>query len=128
VKTSPASAVRPDREGLLCRDRSGVELGHGLVDRDAGLRIAGHDRPLDRSRATPAREERRVDVEPEPLGERLGRDQQAIGADDDDRRVEREPRERALGLEHGDPEAVGDSLRGAAPSGGGPVPRVRRDA
>ena len=72
-----------DRERLAGRDGPCVELGDRLVDRDARLVVAGHDRPLDGRRTAPAREERRVDVEPQPLGEQVGRDEQAVRADDD---------------------------------------------
>ena len=57
--------LRPDRERALRRDRPRVERLDRLVDRHAGLRVAGHDRPLDRRRPAPARQERRMDVEPE---------------------------------------------------------------
>ena len=54
-----------------------------LVDRHAGLLVAGHDRPLDRGRTAPARQQRRMDVQPQRLvEERLG-DQQAVGRDHD---------------------------------------------
>ena len=43
----------------------GIELLDGLVDRHAGLGVAGEDRALDGRRAAPARQKRRVDVEPE---------------------------------------------------------------
>ena len=61
--------LRPDRERPLRGDRARVELGRRPVDRDPGLRVTGHERPLDRSGAAPARQERRVDVQPEALGE-----------------------------------------------------------
>ena len=61
----PGVIVRADRERLLGRDRARVELLHELDDRHAGLGVAGHDRALDRGRPAPARQQRRVDVEPE---------------------------------------------------------------
>ena len=51
-------------------------------------RVAGHDRALDRRRSAPARQQRRMDVEPEPARRAGLRDQQPVGADDDDRRPE----------------------------------------
>jgi hypothetical protein len=51
-----------------------------------------------------------VDVQPGALGEEVGRDQQPVCADDDRGRPELEPRPRALGLEHGDPEPGCDLL------------------
>ena len=60
------------------RDRAGVERGHRLVDRDAGLLVAREDRALDRRGAAPARQQRRVHVQPErPVEQRL-RDEQAV--------------------------------------------------
>jgi len=56
--------VDPDRKLLLSRDRPGVELLDQLDDRDSCLLVARHQRPLDRRSPTPARQERRVDVEP----------------------------------------------------------------
>src|SRR5262249_19166864 len=56
--------VGPDREGLLRRDRAGVERLDRAVDRDARLLVAGEDRPLHWRRSAPAREERRMDVQP----------------------------------------------------------------
>ena len=57
--------LRPDRERPLRRDRAGVELRDRAMDRDAGLRVAGHQRALDRRGTAPARQQRRVHVEPE---------------------------------------------------------------
>ncbi len=75
--------VRAELESLLRRDRAGIELLDRLVDRDAGLRVAGHDRPLDRRRPAPARQQRGVHVEPERLPEQALRNQQAVGRDHD---------------------------------------------
>jgi len=60
-----------DREGLDREDRTGVELLHRLVDGDAGLGVTGNDRALDGRSAAPARQKRRMDVEPLPLTEEL---------------------------------------------------------
>ena len=104
--------VGAELERLLRRDRPRVELGRRAVDRDAGARVAGHQRALDRRGAAPARQQRRVHVEPERPREQRLRDQQAVRGDDD--RVGRdldavvEPR----GLRDGDAEPLGDLLRG----------------
>ncbi len=50
-------------------------------------------------------------VQPCALREQRLGDEQAVRADDDGRRVELEPLGRALGLEDGDPEPLGDDLR-----------------
>src|ERR671934_196497 len=73
-----------DRKAPLRCDRTGVELGGRLVNRHAGLAVAGHDRPLDGGRAAPAREETGMDVEPKPLAEQLVRDEDAVAGHDDD--------------------------------------------
>ena len=53
-------------------------------DADAGLGVAGHDRPLDGRRAAPARQQRRVDVEELVVRQQRLADERAEGADDDD--------------------------------------------
>ena len=64
-----------------------------------------------------------MDVEPEPSREQRLRDQQAVGGDDDRVAGELELRRRPLGLQHRDPQPLGDDLRGrrgelaAAPGG-----------
>ena len=63
-----------DRERALRGDRPRVELGlDSLMIVTPVSAVAGHQRPLDRRRAAPARQQRRVDVEPErPRESRLG--------------------------------------------------------
>ena len=56
--------LRADVERFLCGDRPGVELLRRAVDGDSRLRVAGHDRALDGSGAAPARQERRMHVQP----------------------------------------------------------------
>ncbi len=72
---------RPDRDGLGQQDRAGVEPLFHLHDADAGLAVAGEDGALDRRRATPARQERGVDIEAAEPGRRQHRlrQDQAIG-------------------------------------------------
>ena len=72
-----------DRERFLRRDRAGVERLDRLVDRHARLAVAREDRPLDRRRAAPPRQQRRMDVQPERAREQPGRDVEAVRADDD---------------------------------------------
>ena len=82
-----------DRERALRCDRAGVELLHGLVDRDAGLGVAGHERALDRGGAAPARQQRRVHVQPERRARAASSGiSSAVGGDDD--RVRRRGRAR----------------------------------
>ena len=57
----------PDRRLLGQGDRPFVEPLGQPHDADAGRLVAGHDRPLDRRRTAPARQQRRVDVEQGPL-------------------------------------------------------------
>ena len=65
----PAVWLRPIGARLHREDVAGVEFGHELEDRGAGLLIAGHDRALHGSRAAPARQQREVQVDPaEPRG------------------------------------------------------------
>src|SRR5262249_25363709 len=98
-----------DRKGLLRRDRACVERLDGAVDRDAGLLVAPEDGALDGRGAAPARQQRRMNVEPEGLLEEARRDVQAVRADDDgvDRLGELGP----LGLVHRDAEPLGGDLR-----------------
>ena len=103
--------LRADREGALRSHGAGIQLFHGAVDGDTGLGVAGEDRTLDRSRAAPARQERRMDVQPEPLGEQLVRYQQPVCAYDHRRGGEVETRLESLGLEHRDAEPLGDLFR-----------------
>ena len=51
-----------------------------------------------------------MDVEPQPPRQQRLRDQQAIGADDDGGRIEVEPGSGPFGLQHRDPESLGDDL------------------
>ena len=73
----------PIGNGSLRGDRPGVELLDELDHRDAGLVVAGHDRPLDGRRPTPARQQRRVDVQPEVPLEQRCRDQPPVGDEHD---------------------------------------------
>ena len=108
-----------DQKGALGGDRAGVELRRRPVNRDSRLVVPGHDRPLDRRRAAPAREQRRMDVEPaRAVEEALGNERAVGGHDHRVRRLERERLVQALGLADRDPEPV-------APS---PWPAARRPA
>ena len=103
--------VPTDRKRSLCRDRAGIELLDGAVDRHARFLVAGHDRALDRCGASPARKERRVDVKPEiALEQRVG-NEQSVGANDHRVDVERELGGRSRRLHHVDAEARGDVFR-----------------
>ena len=75
--------VRGDVERLLRCDWPRIELRRRAMDRDAGARIAGHQRAFDRSGPAPARQEGRVHVQPERAREERLRDQQAVGGNDD---------------------------------------------
>ena len=80
----PRRRRRPARSGRLAAPRSARRRApRRAMDRDAGLVVARHDRALDRRGAAPARQQRRMDVEPERALEQLVRDQEAVGADDD---------------------------------------------
>ena len=103
--------VGRDRERPLGRDRARVELGHRAVDRHPGLRIARQDGPLDRRRPAPPRQERRMDVEPEPAPEQLGRDQEPVRDDHDRPRPDLDLPGEPLGLENGDAEPKRGLLR-----------------
>ena len=59
--------LRRERKRPLRRNRPRVELLHRLVDRHARLRVARQERPLDRRGAAPARQQRGMHVQPEPL-------------------------------------------------------------
>ena len=74
---SPGVVLRREQEPALGGDRAGVELLHRLVDRDARLGVTRHQRALDRGGAAPARQERRVHVQPEAAVEQLFGDQQS---------------------------------------------------
>jgi hypothetical protein len=76
------------------------------MDRDAGLRVAGHDRPLDGRGAAPAWQQRRMDVQPQPLGQNLFRDQEPVRRNDNGVRSEIHAGLRPSRLQHGDTEAL----------------------
>ena len=71
--------------------------------------VAGHDRPLDRRGAAPARKQRRVDVQPERAVEQFGRNERAVRDDHDGVGVRVEAGE-PLRLAHLDPQPPGDDL------------------
>ncbi len=113
----PGVVVR-DRHPDLFDHRPGVEARVHLHERDPRLAVAFEDRPLDRRRAAPPREQRRVDVDaavPRPR-EHVGRQDQAVGGDDE--HVERtgDGRRRAIPaserrrLQHGEPARHGERL------------------
>ena len=52
---------------LLQEHRSGIQAGIHLHDGDAGLHITRFNRAMNRRRATPARQQRRMDIEAAPL-------------------------------------------------------------
>ena len=78
--------VGSDGDPLGQGDRAGVEAGLHAHDHDPGLRVAGHDRPLDRGGAAPARQQRGVQVEAAVpgYGEEGARQDLTIGNDHDD--------------------------------------------
>ena len=77
----PVVVVGPDRLPPLQADRAGVEPLGQPHDRDAGLRVAGHDRPLDRRSAAPARQQRRMHVEDLVLAQQRLANERAVGAE-----------------------------------------------
>ena len=99
-----------DREPLLRRDPTGVELSDRLVDRHAGLLVAGEDRALNRRGAAPTREQRRMHVQKQRALEETWRDVQAVRADDHTLDVLRQ--RRLLRLVHRDPEPRGRNFGG----------------
>ena len=58
-----AGLVRADRAPCPREDAAGVERLHDAHDRHAGLGVAGHHGPVDRRRAAPSRQQRRVHVD-----------------------------------------------------------------
>ena len=120
--TSPASSSA-ERERLLRGDRPAVELGDRAVDRHPGRLVAGEDRPLDRRGAAPARQERRMDVQPQRPVEQRRRDVEPVRADDDDRRRRtRRGSSGRSGWSTGMPRRLAASLAGGAASfGRGPA-------
>ena len=102
----------PDRLAPTQAHRPGVEPGGEPHDRDAGLGVAGHDRPLHGRRAAPARQQRRVDVDDLVAVQQRLLDEHAVGADDE--RVGLPPRRSGRRRRrHGAPRA--GSGRGRAP-------------
>ena len=87
-----------DRERLLRRDRARrrARRPSRWIVTPVSL-VAGEDRALDRRRAAPARQERRVDVQPERALEQARRDVEAVRADDDARRRHRGARASRAG-------------------------------
>ena len=82
------------------RHRAGIEALVHLHHHHAGLGVAGHDRPLDRGRAAPARQERGMPViaaEPRSGQDRLGQEQ-PIGDDHGDIGAERAKRRDIVGI------------------------------
>ena len=61
--------VHPDRNGTLRKYRPGIESGFELHYGHARLRIACKDGPLDRCGATPARQQRGVNVQAPACGD-----------------------------------------------------------
>ena len=70
--------VDPDWNPLLRGNRTRVELLHQLDDADARFLVAGHQCPLDGRRPTPARQQRRVGVEPARPLQRAARHELSI--------------------------------------------------
>ena len=70
ARTTPASSCGPIANRCCGQDRPGVELGGDRDHRHRRLGVAGHDRPLDRRRAAPARQRRGMQVD-----QRIGRQQ-----------------------------------------------------
>ncbi len=93
-----AGGLRPDGHRLRRKDRAGIEALVHSHDGDARLRIARHDRTLDRRGTPPARQQRSMGIDAaEPRRGKHGRRQdQAVG--DRDREVRTQRRERRLRL------------------------------
>ncbi len=107
----PKSSVA-DRDRLLQGDRAGIEALGDAHDRDPRPLVAGQDRALDRRRAAPSRQQRRVHVEEFELGEKRLAQQLTEGADDADLgfgrpdSLERLRRLRGLGPQDVDPQLL----------------------
>ena len=152
VAVGTAGSVRDEQLGAEL-DEPGAQLARGLVapigvrsrantgpvsrplerhDAHAGLGVAGEDRPLDRRRAAPARQQREVHVH-EPVRHRLeqrraaaaGRTRRPRRASAPRRRApRRRPRATCSGVRTGEPERLG---RGSCTGLGlGSPPRPRR--
>ncbi len=70
--------IGPDGAGFLQQYRTGIETFIHFHDGDAGFRIARHNRPLDRRRPAPARQERDMNIDATLFGSfqhRCGQDQ-----------------------------------------------------
>ena len=76
----PVVVVGPDRLGFSETHGAGVEPLGDPHDRHAGLVVAGHDRPLDRGGAAPARQQRRVHVDHRIGGQQRLLDQHPVRA------------------------------------------------
>ena len=106
-------------------DGTGVEARLERHDTDPGRRVAGEDRPFDRRRATPARQQREMKVHHRQAGQHVRGDDPAEGDDDAERGARPHRLLHALG--NRDAELRGDRLhrrrRDAGPAG---APAVRR--
>ena len=121
----PVRVLRADRLRAHEAHRAAVEPGGDAHDRDAGLLVAGHDRAFDRGGPAPARQQRRMDVEHQVLGQQRLLDQRPERAHADGLgRGGGDPCAGVLvvdrfGLEDLDPERLrplGDRRRCQAPS------------
>ena len=75
--------VRPDRLGSARQTGPESSPAVSRMIETPVSRVAGHDRPLDRRRAAPARQQRRVDVEELVVGQQRLLDQRAVRADEE---------------------------------------------
>ncbi|CAB4862601.1 unannotated protein [freshwater metagenome] len=113
LRKTPEGVVGADRLDRAQADRTTVEPLGQPHDRHAGLRVARHDRPLDRRGAAPARQQRRMHVEHRVFGQQRLANQHPIGADDDVARGRADSladlrRSEILRLQERDPELARD--------------------
>jgi len=82
------------------------------MDGDARAGVARHERALDRRRPAPARQQRRMHVEPEPAVEQRVGDQQPVRRDDDRVGRDLDALVELRGLRDGNPESLRGLLGG----------------
>ena len=117
--SSPAVSSAPIGVDSRREHRPGVEAGLDRHDVDAGLRVAGEDRPLDRRGAAPARQQREVHVHEAERQRFEQRGRQDLAERDDDAELRAgvahlvDDLAGALGRRDREPELLGRDLHRA---------------